>query len=63
MNIENFISKPRDEAPKCNSRRKAECPMEGNCQFSDVVYICDVTRPLPQKAYLGLAEGEWKSCI
>ena len=37
--------------------------MEGNCQFSDVVYICDVTRPLPQKAYLGLAEGEWKSRI
>ena len=35
--------------------------MEGNYQVNDVVYKCDVTRPLPKKAYLGLAEGEWKS--
>ena len=30
--------------------------MEGNCQVDDVVYKCDVTRPLPKKVYLGLAE-------
>ena len=53
-------SKPRDQAPKCNCRIKAECPMEGNCQVNDVVYKCDVTRPLPEKVYLGLAEEEWK---
>ena len=35
--------------------------MEGNCQVNNVVYKCDVTRPLPKKVYLGLAEGEWKS--
>ena len=35
--------------------------MEGNCQVNDVVCKCDVTRPLPKKGYLGLAEGEWKS--
>ena len=35
--------------------------MEGNCQVNNVVYKCDVTRPLPNKVYLGLAEGEWKS--
>ena len=54
-------SKPRDQRPKCNCRKKAECPMEGNCLVNDVVYKCDVTRPLPKKVYLGLAEGEWKS--
>ena len=27
---------------------------------SDVVCKCDVTGPLPNKVYLGLAEGKWK---
>ena len=35
--------------------------MEGNCLVNDVVYKCDVTRPLPTKVYLGIVEGEWKS--
>ena len=39
-------------------KKKEECPMERNCQINDVVYKCDVTRPLPQKVYLGLAERE-----
>ena len=30
-------------------------------QVNNVVYKCDVTRSLPKKVYLGLAEGEWKS--
>ena len=55
------ISKPYDQRPKCSCRKKAEGPMEGNCQVNDVIYKCDVTRPLPKKVYLGLAEGEWKS--
>ena len=35
--------------------------MERNCQVNDVVYKFDVTRPLSEKVYLGLAEGDWKS--
>ena len=54
-------SKPPDQRPKCNCRKKAKCSMEGNCQVNDVVYNCDVTRPLPKKVYLGLAEGQWKN--
>ena len=50
-------SKPRDQRPECNCRKKVECPMEGNCQVNDAVYKCDVTRPLPKKVYLGLAGG------
>ena len=42
-------SKPCDQRPKCNCRKKTECPMEGNCLVNDVVYKCDVTRPLPKK--------------
>ena len=54
-------SKPRDQRPKRNYRKKAECPMEGSCQVNDVVYKCEVIRPLPKNVYLVLAEGEWKS--
>ena len=32
--------------------------MEGNCPVNDVVDKCDVTRPLPKKVYLELAERE-----
>ena len=28
--------------------------MEGNCLVNDVVYKCDVTRPLPKKCILDL---------
>ena len=48
---------PRDKRSKSNCRKKSE----GNCQVNNVVYKCDVTRPLPKKVYLRLAEVEWKS--
>ena len=55
------MSKPHDQRPKCNCRKKSECTMEGNCQVNNVLCKGDVARPLPRKVYLGLAEGEWKS--
>ena len=54
-------SKLRDQEPKYNCRKKVECPMEGNFQVNNVVCKYVVTRQLPKKVYLGLAEGEWKS--
>ena len=42
-------------------QKKVECSMEKNCQVDDVIYKCDVARPLPKKVYLGFAEGQWKS--
>ena len=38
-------SKPRDQRPKCNCRKKAENPMKGSCQVNNVVYKGDATRP------------------
>ena len=35
--------------------------MEGNCQVKNLVYKCDVRKPLPKNVNLELAEGEWKS--
>ena len=55
------ILKPRDQRPKCNCRKKAECSMQGSCLVNAVVYKFDVTRPLPKKVYLGLAEGKWRA--
>ena len=37
-------------------KKKTERPIEGNCQVNDVIYECDVTKPLPEKVYPGLAE-------
>ena len=54
-------SKPPDQRPKWNCRKKEECPMEGNCQVKNIVYKCEVTKPFPKNVYLGLAEGELKS--
>ena len=51
-------SKPCDQRPKFYCRKKAECPMEGNCQVNDIVYKCDVTKPSLKKVYLRLAEGK-----
>ena len=55
--ITKFTSKPRDETPKRNCRKKVERPIEGNCQVNDVVYKCDITRPLPKKMHHRLLKG------
>ena len=34
--------------------------MEGNGQVNDIVYKCDLTRPLPKKVYLGHTKREWQ---
>ena len=43
------------------AEKKANCPMKGNCKVNNVVYRCGVSRPLPKKVYLRLAEREWNS--
>ena len=34
--------------------------MEGNSQVNDVVYKCDVARPLPKNLYPRFVQGEWR---
>lgn len=46
----------------CNCRRKPECPLEGNCQVTSVIYKCEVTAPAHQKkVYIGLTEKSFKT--
>ena len=53
--------KPKS-ASSCNCRKKDDWPMNGNCLINNVIYKCTVspTTTKKQRAYLGLAEGEWK---
>ena len=57
-------SKPRNQKSEknlTNCRKKADYPMEGNCQINDVVCKCHIARLLLRKVCLGLTDGEWKS--
>ena len=55
-------SPPKPETPTSNCRRKNECPLDGNCRKSSVIYKCEVTTPeFPKKVYIGLTEKEFKT--
>ena len=46
----------------CNCRVKSDCPMDGKCRNENSIYKCIVSVPhQPDKTYIGLAEGEWKT--
>ena len=48
----------------CNCRKKTDCPVQGDCRKTSVVYQCDVTTPnTPKKTYIGLTERELKARI
>ena len=52
------VSKDVKESKSCNCRVKSECPLNGQCQVTDIKYKCTVLSPdKPNKVYLGTAEG------
>ena len=55
------INKDVKESKSCNCRVKSECPLNGQCQVTDIIYKCTVLSPdKPNKVYLGTAEGDFK---
>ena len=45
------INKDVRELKSCNCRVKSECPLNGQCQVTDVIYKCTVLSPdKPNKA-------------
>ena len=55
------ISKDVKEWKSCNCRVKSECPLNGQCQVTDIIYKCTVLSPgKPNKVYLGTAEGDFQ---
>ena len=46
---------------ECNCRKKDECPLNGECKQSSVVYKCEVSAPNhPDKVYISLTEKDFK---
>ena len=55
------INKDIKELKSCNCRVKSECPLNGQCQVSDIIHKCTVLSPdKPNKVYLGNAVGDFK---
>ena len=55
------IKKGVKELRSCNCRVKSECPLDAQCQVTDIIYKCTVLSPnIPNKVYLGTAEGDFK---
>ena len=55
------INKDVKELKPCNCRVKSECPLNGQCQVTDIIYKCTVLSPDKlKKVYLGTAEGDFK---
>ena len=47
----------------CSCRVKSDCPLNGDCRKESIVYKCTAcTIRLLKKVYLGLTEGEFKTC-
>ena len=44
-----------------NCKNKNDCPLDGNCQTSDIIFKCIASTTInPEKIYLGTAEGNFK---
>ena len=55
------VSKPAPNAKdNCNCRLKTECPLNGECQQSCLVYKATVTTPSEVKEYIGCTESSFK---
>ena len=57
------LSPPALTAPqrKCNCRRPAECPLDGECNAQCIVYKATVSAPdKPTMSYFGISDGEFK---
>ena len=55
------INKDVKELKSCNCRVKSKCPLNGQCQITDIIYKCTVLSPgKPNKVYLKTTESDFK---
>ena len=46
---------------QCNCRNNNDCPVDGNCHTSDIIYKCIASNAFnPENVYLGTAEENFK---
>ena len=61
MRIINQSKEPATNTkPKCNCRKKSECPLGGNCLETAIVYKATIRHENVEKTYFGLAGGTFK---
>ena len=54
------INKEVKELKSCNCRVKSECPLNGQCQITSILYKCTLLSPgKPNKVYLGTAGADF----
>ena len=60
-----LASKNTNVHPPCNCRRKAECPLNGDCRKKAIVYKASISTDSndPPKSYYGCCETEFKSFL
>lgn len=51
----------QDEGKKCNCRKKEECPLNGECLVSEVVYQATVNTQDTKETYIGLTATQFKA--
>ena len=58
-----LASKNTNVHPPCNCRRKAECPLNGDCRKKAIVYKASISTDSndPPKSYYGCCKTEFKS--
>ena len=58
-----LASKNTNVHPPCNCRRKAECPLNGDCRKKSIVYKASISTDSndPPKSYYGCCKTEFKS--
>ena len=58
----NVINPQKTNTLPCNCRNKNECPLNGNCRQSNVLYKCVASTPNePDKTYIDITERELKT--
>lgn len=59
----NRREKNRQTEPRCNCRNKTNCPLNGQCLSSNIIYMAEITtenQPRPKMYYIGASKTQWK---
>ena len=55
------VDEPNSNTCNCRGRNKDNCPLDGNCLATCIVYKATVNSDLGEMVYFGLSEGTFKS--
>ena len=53
-------SDPNNDTNDCNCRNSSMCPMDGKCNYRNMIYQAEVTTPTSRETYIGLCDTPFK---